>query len=169
MPYDPPQMDGGPGDSTPHSLSRKLHQMVVDDALLASFERSRWPRRAPGSDVALAIAAPIAWLLAGEVAGAAVTAVIVATLLLASGLMWSKDQLGEARILLILGRWTVVGLVLLACTAAIGKTPADRPSPEGTRPARPTQRYDCSSQRRCVPLTSSTPAPAGSRLDGSDG
>jgi hypothetical protein len=167
MPYDPPQTNGGPGDSTPHSM-RRLHQMVVDDALLAAFERTRWPHRAPASDVALAIAAPIAWLLTGEVAGAAVAATIVAVLLLASALMWWRDQRQEARTLLVLGRWTVVAFVLLACLAAIGRTPSEQQSRQGTGPARPTQRYDCSSQQRCTPVTASTPAAETSRLAGSD-
>jgi len=167
MPYDPPQTNGGPGDSTPQSLTRKLQRMVVDDALLAAFDRTRWPQRAPGSDVALAIAAPIAWMLAGETAGAAVTATIVAALLLGSAWMWSRDQPRDARMLLIIGRWTVVGFVLLAGVAAIGTTPADTHSRERTRPAPAGQRYDCSSQRRCIPLKSSTPAPATSLPDGS--
>jgi hypothetical protein len=150
-------------------MTRKLHQMVVDDVLLAAFERTRWPHRAPRSDVAFAIAAPIAWLLAGEVAGAVVAATIVAALLLASALMWLRDQPHEARMLLTLGRWTVVGLVLLACAAAIGSTPAGRHSQKGPGPARSGQRYDCSvSQQRCIPQAPSTPAAGSSRLAGAD-
>jgi hypothetical protein len=160
MHYDPPQTNGGPGDSPPHSLTRRLQRMVVDDALLAAFQRTRWPQQAPRSDVALAIAAPIAWMLAGETAAAVVTATIVAALLLASGWMWLRDQPRDARILLTVGRWTVVGLVLLACVAAIGTRPGDNRSREDTRPVPASQRYDCSSQRHCVPLPASKPAPA---------
>ena len=133
MPSDPPQTGGRPNDDTPPSTTSELHQMVVNDALLADFERTRWPHRV-SSDLALAVAAPLAWILAGNVPVAAVTIIIITSFLLVSAWKSLQGERRDARVFLGLSRWTIVASVLLACLAFPHPAGAKQPSPGPAKP-----------------------------------
>jgi len=135
MPSDPPHTSGGPGDRAPSSTTGKLQKMVADDALLAAFERSRWPGRGPSSDIALVLAAPVTWMLAGHVAVAVASVVAITALLLISAWLWLRGEGRDARVVLILSRWAVVAFVACGCLAALGPATERPHSPAPTQPA----------------------------------
>ena len=140
MPSDPPQISGGPGDSAPSSTTSRLQRMIVDDPLLAAFERTRWPGRGPRSDVAIVLAAPLTWMLAGNIAVAAASVIVVTALLLLSAWMWVQGEGRDARVVLLMSRWTVVVFVWLGCVTALGAATAQPHSPQSPRPSQPIAR-----------------------------
>jgi phosphatidylglycerophosphate synthase len=109
--------------------------MVADDALLAAFEHTRWPGRGPSSDIALVLAAPVTWMLAGHVAIAVASVVVITALLLVSAWMWLQGEGRDARVVLIASRWTVVVFVALGCLAALGPSTAQPHPPAPSQPA----------------------------------
>lgn len=133
MPSDPPQTGGGPNDDTPPSTTSRLQQMVVNDALLADFERTRWPHRV-SSDLALAVAAPLTWILAGNLPVAAVTTIIIISFLLVSAWKSLRGERRDAQVFLGLSRWTIVASVVFACMAFPHPTSAKQPSPGPAKP-----------------------------------
>ena len=138
MPSEPPRSSGGPGDGAPSPTTNRLRQMVLDDPLLAAFERSRWPSRGPRTEIGLALAAPLTWMLAGNTAAAAASVIVVTALLLASAWLWSRDEGREARALRLVSRWTVVGFVWLGILTAFRPDAAQphsrAPSPPAVQP-----------------------------------
>jgi len=150
MPPDPPPRSGGPGDSAPSWTTSRLQRMIVDDPLLAAFARTRWPSRRPRAGIALALAAPLTWMLAGYTAVAAVSVIVITALLLAAAWMWSRGEGREARTFLLLSRWTIVGFVWLGCLTALTTAPGEQRSPAASQPA---QSPPAASQQAVPPAT----------------